>query len=579
MQQAIKVVAKGSGMPQFFNDEAIMETMIKDLHIERKDAYDYAIVGCVELTTQGNNLGWSDAAMFNLNKTLELTLNHGTCLLTQQKIGLDLGGLDTYKSFAELEKAFRIQVDHFIEEMMKAEVVVEKAHQAYLPTAFLSCVIDDCMEKGLDVTKGGAHYNLSGIQMIQVANLADSLAAIKQLVYDEKEVSGTQLLEALRADFKGYEIFDKYRNDLIMNRTIPPNPLFNNPSIISKNISTNVKISENQNIQHHVEISGNYELDNNNTAFDKAKSKYISTMMPIEEENKSMKKYKCTKTWKGHTNKILSLIELNSESEFIVTGSWDKKIIVWKIADEPVIFKNLETNGIIKCLLEFEKNIILFGNGNNIGLWNLALADNKYSFNFSGHKKEVNCLAKCNHNYFASCSDDQTIIIWDYHGKNKFRTIEAHNGKILCLIKLKNGNLCSGGDDLSIKYWDWERGECVGTIPNAHDKMISCLLEKENEDLLSGSYDTTIKLWKGDVILRNIDSHEDTIAALCQIDNIYIASGSFDKNIKIWNINNLECFQSLSGHNDKISCLIKLKNNNSLVSCSYDGIIKIWEND
>ena len=109
--------------------------------------------------------------------------------------------------------------------------------------------------------------------------------------------------------------------------------------------------------------------------------------------------------------------------------------------------------------------------------------------------------------------------------------------------------------------------------------MISCLLEKENGDLLSGSYDTTIKLWKGDVILRNIDSHEDTIAALCQIDNIYIASGSFDKNIKIWNINNLECFQSLSGHNDKISCLIKLKNNNSLVSCSYDGIIKIWEND
>ena len=223
MQQAIKVVAKGSGMPQFFNDEAIMETMIKDLHIERKDAYDYAIVGCVELTTQGNNLGWSDAAMFNLNKTLELTLNHGTCLLTQQKIGLDLGGLDTYKSFAELEKAFRIQVDHFIEEMMKAEVVVEKAHQAYLPTAFLSCVIDDCMEKGLDVTKGGAHYNLSGIQMIQVANLADSLAAIKQLVYDEKEVSGTQLLEALRADFKGYEILQtmlihkvpKYGNDVL----------------------------------------------------------------------------------------------------------------------------------------------------------------------------------------------------------------------------------------------------------------------------------------------------------------------------------------------------------------------------
>ncbi len=67
--------------------------------------------------------------------------------------------------------------------------IVEKAHQDYLPTAFLSTVIDDCLEKGLDVTKGGAKYNLSGIQMIQVANLADSLAAIKELVYDDKMIS------------------------------------------------------------------------------------------------------------------------------------------------------------------------------------------------------------------------------------------------------------------------------------------------------------------------------------------------------------------------------------------------------
>ena len=84
MQAAIKVVSLGSGMPQFFNDEAIIQPMIEDLGIEEKDARNYAIVGCVELTTHGNNLGWSDAAMFNLNKALELTLNHGKCLLTKQ---------------------------------------------------------------------------------------------------------------------------------------------------------------------------------------------------------------------------------------------------------------------------------------------------------------------------------------------------------------------------------------------------------------------------------------------------------------------------------------------------------------
>lgn len=222
IQEAIKVVAKGSGMPQFFNDEAIVNSMIKDLGIEEKDARNYAIVGCVELTTHGNNLGWSDAAMFNLNKALELTMNHGKCLLTNEPIGLDLGSIETYESFEDLENAFQKQIDYFIEKMMKAEIVVEKAHQDCLPTAFLSTVIDSCLEKGVDVTRGGAKYNLSGIQMIQIANLADSLAAIKELVYDEKMITRHELLEALHADFKGYEIIQtmllnkvpKYGNDV-----------------------------------------------------------------------------------------------------------------------------------------------------------------------------------------------------------------------------------------------------------------------------------------------------------------------------------------------------------------------------
>lgn len=221
MQKAIEVVSKGSGMPQFFNDEAIVHALM-ELGIEKKDALNYAIVGCVELTTHGNNLGWSDAAMFNLNKALELTLNHGKCLLTDEQIGLDLGGLDTYQTFEDLEKAFQQQIDYFIDKMMQCEVIVEKAHQDCLPTAFLSSVIDDCLENGLDVTKGGAKYNLSGIQMIQIANLADSLAAMKQLVYDDQIIDAKELLAALQSDFKGYEIIQtmllnkvpKYGNDV-----------------------------------------------------------------------------------------------------------------------------------------------------------------------------------------------------------------------------------------------------------------------------------------------------------------------------------------------------------------------------
>lgn len=221
LEQAIKVVAKGSGMPQFFNDKAVIPAL-KKLGISEKDAMDYAIVGCVELTTQGNNLGWSDAAMFNLNKALELTLTGGKCLLTGKKIGPDFGKLTDYQTYEQLEEAFKKTLDYFIEKMMKACEEVEKAHIAILPTPFLSAVINDCMEKGMDVTEGGAHYNYSGIQMIQVANLADSLAALKKLVFEEEKITGEELLNALTHNYEGYEIVrtmllnkvPKYGNDV-----------------------------------------------------------------------------------------------------------------------------------------------------------------------------------------------------------------------------------------------------------------------------------------------------------------------------------------------------------------------------
>lgn len=221
LEHAIRVVSKGSGMPQFFNDKAIVSAM-EELGISHKDALDYAIVGCVELTTQGNNLGWSDSGMFNMNKVLELTLNHGFCLVTNQQLGPDYGSLSTYETFDELEKAFEKMMDYFIGKMIPCLEEVERAHIDILPTAFLSSVIDDCLEKGMDVTCGGAHYNLSGIQMIQVANLADSFAALKKLVYDEKRISKIELEKALKNNFKENEIMrqmllnraPKYGNDV-----------------------------------------------------------------------------------------------------------------------------------------------------------------------------------------------------------------------------------------------------------------------------------------------------------------------------------------------------------------------------
>ena len=205
VRACVRVIGMGSGMPQIFNDEGVIPALMSK-GISEKDARNYAIVGCVELTTMGNNLGWSDAAMFNLLKALELTINHGRCMLTGRQMAPDFGGLDTYQSYEELEQALARLIDYFMVRMIRACDRVDKMHAEFLPSPLLSCVIDDCAEKGVDVTAGGAHYNLSGIQVIQVTNIADSLAVIKKLVYEQKSVSGEQLLHALQTDFAGQEI-------------------------------------------------------------------------------------------------------------------------------------------------------------------------------------------------------------------------------------------------------------------------------------------------------------------------------------------------------------------------------------
>lgn len=221
LTRCAEVVGKGSGMPQFFNDEAVIPAL-KNKGISDEDARNYAIVGCVELTTMGNNLGWSDAAMFNLVKALELALNDGVCTLSGKQMGAHTGTLEDFSTYEDVLGALNQQVDFFFERMIRCCEVVEKAHAELLPSPFLSCVIDDCMEKGVDVTAGGAHYNLSGIQAIQCANVADSLAALKTLVYDEKIVDRKELHQALVNNFENAELLrlrllnkaPKYGNDV-----------------------------------------------------------------------------------------------------------------------------------------------------------------------------------------------------------------------------------------------------------------------------------------------------------------------------------------------------------------------------
>ncbi len=209
ISECSRIIGLGNGMPQIVNDESIIPAL-KTIGIDDTDCIDYALVGCVELSTQGNYLGWSDAAMFNLVKVLELTLNDGKCMITGKQTGLKTGSLTDYSEYKDFESAYRKQIDFFIDKMVGACDAVEKCHQQHLLSPFLSSVVDNCLDNGKDVTAGGAKYNLSGIQAIQAANIADSLAVIKKLVFEEKKVNKGEFLRALRTNFEGNEQLRQY---------------------------------------------------------------------------------------------------------------------------------------------------------------------------------------------------------------------------------------------------------------------------------------------------------------------------------------------------------------------------------
>ena len=283
--------------------------------------------------------------------------------------------------------------------------------------------------------------------------------------------------------------------------------------------------------------------------------------------------YTCIKSFEAHDEKIVSLIELSSGN--IATGSYDCTIRIWDMQTQKFI-KIIQESGHVLCLLEFQPNLLLSGTDNNtIQLWDIN-NPNKELFSFEKHLLWVNCLVKCDDDYFASASNDSDIIIWSWEDRECVNILRGHSNCVLAMILLSNGNLCSGGADLSLKIWDWEKGTCLNTL-TGHTKMIKSICQLSNGYILSGSDDKTIKVWNNFTNIKNLEGHKKSVRALCQLSNNLFASASFDKTIKIWDINTLSPIQTLEGHLHNVICLLQ-HSSGYLISCSADHTVKVWKN-
>ena len=321
--------------------------------------------------------------------------------------------------------------------------------------------------------------------------------------------------------------------------------------------------------------------DNDNFEKGKSYKVIIKSQNIIEEnpqENEIIKseifdntmEYNNIKTINAHSDKVISLIEL--ESGNIATGSNDNTIKIWDINTYECISTRYDT-GFVFCLLEFGTNMILSGTSENkINLWDFNSDDQRPKFTFAEHSLWVTALVKCDDRYFASASNDTRILIWDYIENKLWEGIYGHEDSILTLIKLNDGNLCSGGADLIIKIWNWKEQILLFQLVG-HTKMVKCIYQLKDDTILSGSED--IKVWKNHEVAYTLNEHSEPVRTFCQINDEYFASGSFDKTIKIWDIKNMKVVKTLCGHSANVICLLRLKNG-KLCSTSSDHTIKIW---
>jgi formate C-acetyltransferase len=203
LKRGLEIVRQGWGQPSIFNADAVVEELLRQgKSIE--DARAGGISGCVETGAFGKE-AYILTGYFNLTKVLEITLNNGVDPRTGKKIGVETGDPRSFASYDELFSAFKRQLHHFVDIKVKGNNIIERLYATHVPAPFLSLLIDDCIARGRDYHNGGPRYNTTYIMGVGPASCADSLAAIREHVFDRRDISMDELLAALAADFRGFE--------------------------------------------------------------------------------------------------------------------------------------------------------------------------------------------------------------------------------------------------------------------------------------------------------------------------------------------------------------------------------------
>ncbi|WP_239060963.1 choline trimethylamine-lyase [Desulfovibrio sp. JC022] len=213
LQKIVEVVKSGNGMPACHFDDAHIKMMIRK-GFDFEDARDYSLMGCVEPQKSGRIHQWTAGGFTQWPIAIEFVFNRGILKSYGENAqGLDTGDLEQFTSYEEFDAAVKKQLDHIMDITAQGSLINQKLVRDMVPTPYMSLFVDGCMQSGKDVTAGGAClYEGPGTIFAGLNTYADSMAAIKKLVFDEQKYTLAQLKQALDANWEGFE---ELRNDCL----------------------------------------------------------------------------------------------------------------------------------------------------------------------------------------------------------------------------------------------------------------------------------------------------------------------------------------------------------------------------
>lgn len=205
MKECIRIIEKGFGMPAFNNDEIVIPELIK-LGVEKDDAYNYSAIGCIEIAVPGKwGYRCTGMSFLNLMRVMLASMYDGLDKYSGKTFYKGTGNFADFASFDEVKRAWQHQIKYYAQKTVEIDTAVDTAIEEYVPDILCSAFVDSCISRGKTIKEGGSKYDfVSGLQ-VGIANLGNSLATIKKLVFEEKKISKQELLQAIESDFEGKE--------------------------------------------------------------------------------------------------------------------------------------------------------------------------------------------------------------------------------------------------------------------------------------------------------------------------------------------------------------------------------------